>query len=197
MGQEYSFEVVEKAEQLYCVDGQTFDAVATLTGVAPSTLKRWSDKYGWPEKKEQIRQAMASIRTNTILLRAKLIENCIQTMNSQDAFAVSAIEGLAQRAAQLVAKGQAAPASPETLRPIRTDEDAIAALQEAVEIRLNSMLGSPQQVNLAGIREMKQVLDLLRDMRAKTAAGSSEPSSTGLTPAAAEEIRRKILGVRS
>lgn len=198
MGQEYSFETVERAEQLYCVDGQTFDAVATLTGIAPSTLKRWSEKYGWPAKKEEIRQALASIRTNTILLRAKLIENCMNTMHAQDAFAVSAIEGLAQRAAQFAAKGQpTAPAQPDAMRPIRTDEDAITALQEAVEIKLNAMLSNQHQVSFAALKEVKQTLDLLRDMRAKLASGSTESSSAGLTPAAAEEIRRKILGVKS
>lgn len=197
MGQEYSFEMIERAEQLYCVDGQTFEAVATLTGVAASTLKRWSEKYGWPAKKEEIRRAMASIRANTIKLRAKLIENCMSTLNAMDAFAVASLEGMAQKAAQLAAKGQAAAqASPEKLRPIRTDEDAIAALEEAVQMRLNSMLSDPQRVSLPALRDIKGVLDLLREMRAKT-AGSADPAYTGLTPEAADEIRRKILGVAS
>jgi len=194
MGQEYSFEVIERAEQLYCVDGQTFEAVATLTGVAASTLKRWAEKYGWPAKKEEIRQAMASIRANTIKLRARLIENCMSTLNAMDAFAVASLEGMAQKAAQLAAKGQAAQASPEKLRPIRTDEDAVAALEEAVQMRLNSILSDPQRVSLPALRDIKGVLDLLREMRAKT-AGSADPASTGLTPEAADEIRRKILGV--
>mgnify|MGYP001385327336 CR=1 FL=1 len=70
MGEGYSFELVERAEQLYCVDGHTFEAVATLTGVAVSTLKRWSERYDWQDKKESIRQAMAVLQIGGSVLDA-------------------------------------------------------------------------------------------------------------------------------
>jgi transposase len=196
MGQEYSMEVVERAEELYCVEGHTFDAVATLTGVAASTLKRWSDRYNWQEKKEEIRQALSSIRANTIKLRAKLIENCLNTLNAQDAFAVSAIEGLAQRATQIALKQPAAPAV-ENLREIKTDEDAITALEEAIQIKLNSMLTNPGQVSLASVKEIKTVSEFISGMRAKvskTDAGAGKRK--GLSADAADQLRREILGIK-
>ena len=196
MGQEYSMEVVERAEELYCVEGHTFDAVATLTGVAASTLKRWSDRYNWQKKKEEIRQALSSIRANTIKLRAKLIENCLNTMNAQDAFAVSAIEGLAQRASVIAAKQPAAPAV-ENLREIKSDEDAIAALEEAIQIKLNSMLTNPGQVSLASVKEIKTVSEFISGMRAKvskTDAGAGKRK--GLSADAADQLRREILGIK-
>ncbi|MDX9916033.1 MAG: hypothetical protein RBS49_09090 [Sphaerochaeta sp.] len=189
-------EVVERAEELYCVEGHTFDAVATLTGVAASTLKRWSDRYNWQEKKEEIRQALSSIRANTIKLRAKLIENCLNTLNAQDAFAVSAIEGLAQRATQIALKQPAAPAV-ENLREIKTDEDAITALEEAIQIKLNSMLTNPGQVSLASVKEIKTVSEFISGMRAKvskTDAGAGKRK--GLSADAADQLRREILGIK-
>jgi transposase-like protein len=193
---EYSMEIVERCEQLYCVDGQTFEAVATLTGVAAGTLKRWSAQYGWQEKKEQIRQAFSGIRTNTIILRAKLIENCMNTLNAQDAFAVSAMESLAQRATQAAkSTGAQAPQLPENLREIRSDEDAIAALEEALEIKVNRMLADPGQLNFSAMRDLKQVMDLVRDLKTKRSQ-AGETKSTGLTPQAADRIRRDILGIK-
>jgi hypothetical protein len=199
MGESYSFEVVERAEQLYCVDGQTFEAVSTLTGVAISTLKRWSETYNWQDKKEQIRQAMSSIRSNTILLRAKLIENCLTTMAAKDAFAVASIEGMAMKAAELAAKntGSTAPAL-ENLREIKTDEDAVAALEEAIQIRLNSMLANPAQINLASIKDIKTVGEFLSGMRAKISKSDAEAGKRkGLSAEAADQLRRDILGVKS
>lgn len=201
MGESYSFEVVERAEQLYCVDGQTFDAVATLTGVAASTLKRWSESYGWQEKKEQIRQAMSSIRTNTILLRARLIENCMTTLAAQDAFAVASLESMAMKASELASKSQGAPAAApalENLREIKTDEDAIAALEEAIQIKLNSMLANPGQISLAAVKEVKTVGEFVAAMRAKISKSDAEAGRRkGLSADAANQLRREILGIKN
>lgn len=195
---EYSMEVVERAEELYCVDGQTFEAVATLTGVAASTLKRWSERYGWQDKKEQIRQAMSSIRTNTIRLRARLLENCLTTLKSQDAFAVSAIEGLALRAAAQktdpVLKAESISSPP---REIKTDEDAVAALEEAVSIKVASMLSDPGRITGAAVKEIAQIRATIEDLK-KAASGKTSAESgkrSGLSADAAEQLRRDILGI--
>lgn len=199
MGESYSFEVVERAEQLYCVDGQTFEAVSTLTGVAASTLKRWSEAYGWQEKKEQIRKAMSSIRTNTILLRARLIENCLQTLAAKDAFAVASLENMAMKASELAAKNQSAqPPAIENLREIKTDEDAVAALEEAIQIKLNAMLTNPGQISLASVKEIKTVGEFIAGMRARVSKTDMEAGRRkGLSAEAADQLRREILGVKS
>ena len=192
---EYSMAVVDRAEQLYCVDGASFEAVSSLTGVSVSTLKRWSDRYDWQANKEKIRAAMSSIRSNTVLLRARLIEKCLGSLEAKDAFAVSAIESVAQKAAQIAAKGQEQAVVPESPREIKTDEDAVAALEEAVQLKLNAMLANPGRVSLAGLKEVKSVMDLLRDMRPQT-DDPGKSSGSGLSAEAADEIRRKILGVK-
>lgn len=181
MGESYSFEVVERAEQLYCVEGHTFEQVATLTGVAPSTLKRWAADYGWQEAKERIRKALASIRTNTIMLRARLIENCMETLSAKDAFAVASLEKAALQASELALKRQAsgAVAGDEGLqrREIKTEADAVAALEEAVQIKLNAMLADPSRVNLAAVKDVKQVLDLLKKLKAESGDGADKPKA--------------------
>jgi len=200
MGQEYSMEVVERAEELYCVDGHTFDAVATLTGVAVSTLKRWSERYGWQEKKDEIRQAMSSIRLNKIRLRANLIGNCLTTLNAQDAFAVASMETLALKAAaqarktDSVSQGESA-----SMREIKTDTDAVAALEEAVQMKLNIMLANPGQVRLAAVKEVKETLALLSEMRARVEKHRLEAHATTedkrLDPETLKKVREQIYGV--
>ncbi|MHC1724966.1 MAG: hypothetical protein AB9866_02895 [Syntrophobacteraceae bacterium] len=49
--------------------------VAELTGVPLTTLMRWSGKNGWVEKKSEIGRALIEIRTNTVLLRKRIIES--------------------------------------------------------------------------------------------------------------------------
>jgi len=190
-------ETVERAEELWCVDGLTFEVVAARVGVATSTLKRWADKYGWPAKRNEIRQALASIRVDTIKLRAKLIANCLDSMQAMDAFAVAKMEEVAIKAAELADKrAETAPPATAPMREITSEADAVAALEEAVGLRLNSMLASPDKVTLAALREVKQVLDLLSDMRA--AAGTAAKDGA-LAPergisAATAELLQDVLG---
>ncbi len=198
MGQEYSFEIVDRAEELYCVDGLTFDAVASLTGVAVSTLKRWSEKYGWQEKKEEIRQAMSSIRVNTIRLRARLIENCLTSLAAKDAFAVASLENMAMKAVELAEKRRGGTViGPENLREIRSDEDAVVALEEAIQVKLNSMLVNPGQISLAAVKEIKTVSEYVAGMRANLGKADAEAGKRkGLSADAVDQLRREILGVK-
>ncbi|MHC1725044.1 MAG: hypothetical protein AB9866_03300 [Syntrophobacteraceae bacterium] len=75
MNRQYSAEGVEKAEHLYCCSGHSLRGVAELTGVPLTTLKRWSGKNGWVEKKSEIGRALIEIRTNMVLLRKRIIES--------------------------------------------------------------------------------------------------------------------------
>lgn len=189
-------ETVERAEELWCVDGLTFDEVAARTRVAASTLKRWAEKYGWRIKRDEIRQALASIRADTIRLRAKLISNCLTSMQAMDAFAVAKMEEVAIKAAELADKRAEAAPPAFPMREIATESDAVAALEEAVGLRLNAMLASPDKVTLSALREVKQVLDLLKDMRAAVgAAKDGKPArERGLTAATADQIRAVLGG---
>jgi transposase-like protein len=199
VGQEIPWEDRERAQELYCVDGHTFDQVAAETGIAASTLKRWSGEYDWPGKRAEIRQARADIRANTIRLRAQLIKNCLDAgaPEAMDVFAVAKMEEVAAKAAELAAKGQALQAGRAApLREIRTEADAVAALDEAVALRLNAMLADPGQVSLTGLREIKSVLDLLRDMRATVSSTEKDGQAgdRGLSAATADKLRDLLGG---
>ncbi|MCL4500448.1 MAG: DUF1804 family protein [Deltaproteobacteria bacterium] len=98
---EYSFEVRERAKELYVVDGCTFDQVGAATGVSLSQLKRWSSEEkeweenrwspeeraeneqkgvegkDWPAARKEFRLALGSIRRDSTLLRAKLITQAL------------------------------------------------------------------------------------------------------------------------
>ncbi len=195
-GKEYSMEVVERAEDLHCVDGHTLDQVATITGVSVPTLKRWSVQYDWATKRDNIRRARSAIRTNRVLLHAALIENALKSLNPMDAFAVSSIEGVVQRAAASAMKGQVAQdQAADNYREIRTEADAVAALEEALEIRINKLLSNPDGLNFGSMQDITKALELLNKLKARqpAATGKTQP---GLSEEAAETIRKQILGIK-
>jgi len=139
---------------------------------------------------------MTAIRVDTIRLRAKLINNCLDSMQAMDAFAVAKMEEVAIKAAELADKRAEAAPPPVALREIVTEADAVAALEEAVGLRLNAMLASPDKVTLTALREVKQVLDLLKDMRsaAGEAAKDGAPAKDRGVSAATADRLRAVLG---
>ena len=50
---EYSFEVRDKAEDLYIYDGRTYDEIAQKIGVSLGTIKNWSKQCGWLELRKK------------------------------------------------------------------------------------------------------------------------------------------------
>lgn len=186
---EYSFEIVERAEELYCVDGLTYDQVASEMGIAQSTLKRWGKKYNWAAKREEIRQALSSIRVNKIKLRAELIKNCLETLAPMDAFAVAKIEDIAIKAQELK---QETPKEVK-IREIKTREDAVAALSEAIEIRLNQLLSLPEQLDFKALKDLRQAIELVEEMKPDK---DGKIKKQGLTPEMADQFRKQILGIQ-
>lgn len=108
-----------------------------------------------------------------------------------DAFAVSSIEGVVQRAAQLAAKGQARDTQPQTMREIKTETEAICALEEAVEIKINRLLADPAGLNFSAMQDITKALDLIAKMKAKQAQDGDGPKI--LDAAKLKEIRERYL----
>ncbi len=73
----YRMDAVEQAEELYCVRRKSFDSISKEVGIAASTLKRWSAKYGWQERKRLLRKSAATLRVRTIIALAELIKDAI------------------------------------------------------------------------------------------------------------------------
>ncbi len=174
MGEEISWEIRQRAEELYVEAGLTYEQVAAKTGVSVSQLKRWGrgnpdlDLPSWPERRRRYRQALADIRRDTVLLRQRLIKKALDSLNPQDVFAISSIEAVAARAAKkdmVEEKLSSSISSPETA--IKTPEDAIDALQTVIEKKINILLTKPQAMSLAAVKDIKQAIELVEKMKAK------------------------------
>ena len=98
MGREYPTDTLWRAQELYCVDRLSFAQVAEATGVSATTLKNWSEKYGWRTKREEIARAESEIRVNIIKGRQKALEQLLVATDAKEAapmaFAVSSLESL-------------------------------------------------------------------------------------------------------
>jgi hypothetical protein len=198
MGWEHDPETVWRAQELYCVDRLSYDQVSEKTGVAASTLKRWSEKYGWREKREEIALAESEIRADFVKARSRMLKKLIVDQGAQDAFAVASLENLAlakEKAAREGAGEKARRAMP--LREIKTTEDAVSALGEAVEAKLNMMLSDPGQVDFKSIKELRQAMEMISQMRAQTNADGRESArANGLSVESANAFRKQILGIQ-
>jgi transposase-like protein len=197
MGKEHPPETVFRAQELYCVDRLTFAQAAQAVGVAESTLKRWSETYGWQAKRSEVAQAEMDIRADFVLARSRMLKALLESKDAQTGFAVASLEGLAMKQAEALRQGRqvenAAAAAARPLREIKTDADAVSALEEALSIRLNQILADPARVDLKTVRELQQAIDLVQGMRKGAAKG--EQRKKGLSPEMAEAVRSQILGV--
>lgn len=234
MAKEISWDIREQAEELYIVDGKTFDEVAEITGVSVAQLKRWGagtarglrsevggqrardqkseiegqegqenrDQEGqevgipsWSERKREYRSAFANIKRDTVLLRKRLISKALNSLDPQDVYAISSLESTALKVQQASGSDMPAVGSIEK-RTIKTPQDAVDALGDVVEGKINGMLTKPGTISLAGIKEMKQALELIEKMKTKYKPEvGKDAKSRGLSAEHAEEIRKKILGV--
>jgi hypothetical protein len=123
VAKEISWEIREQAEELYIVDGKTFDEVAELTGVSVAQLKRWGagrdggqrsevgdqeeqrdggqrSEVGipsWSERKKEYRQQFADIHRDTTKLRQKLLRQALNTLDPQQVYAAVRLEMMAAR----------------------------------------------------------------------------------------------------
>lgn len=93
----YPWEVRERAEELYVVDGKTYEEVSAATGVSVTQIQRWAAEGGWQEKRRELRQALGEIRRNTVLLRKKLLSEALEKLDPQIVYAVTRLETSAVR----------------------------------------------------------------------------------------------------
>lgn len=199
MGREHPPETVFRAQELYCVDRMTFAQVAQATGVAESTLKRWSDTYSWQAKRNEIAQAEAEIRADFVLARSKMLKALIESKDAQTGFAVASLEGLALKQAEAIRQGRQAESiatvAVKPLREIKSQADIVDALEEALNLRTARILSDPSLVDLKTVRELQQAIELVQGLRKGADKGAKRQK--GLTPETAESMRRQILGVQS
>jgi len=189
----YSFAKRDQAEELYVEQDLTYEQVSERLGVAVPTLKQWSKKYDWTEKRLDYRNAGASLKASLIKLRQSMIEKAIRSLKPQDVFAVSSIVN----AMKTVASVQAAEDEEAAFEPreIRTAGDAIDALQEAINRKLQRMLGRPEIVDLKAVKEVKEAMTMVDDMKKSTEAAPEEGRKKKLDPEVLRAIREEVYGL--
>ena len=102
MGKEISWEIREEAEQLYIIEGKTYDEVSELTGVSVAQLQRWGTGNedgiaSWSERKKEYRTTLSNIQRDTVLLRKEMMRQALSSLNPQDLYAVIKLETMAAR----------------------------------------------------------------------------------------------------
>ena len=200
MPEGYSYEIRETAKDLFVTEGMTYDQVAERTGVSVSQLKRWGADENWTGARKEYRDALSSIKRDTVRLRASLLRTALESGGDpQSVYAFTAVEKIfAARERGGSADAQAV--MPERMREITTPAEAVAALTEVVEIKLNRMLAQPETLQLAQLKDIKQTMELISQMKDKydpDAVEEDGQAKGGLSDEAADMIRREILGVKT
>jgi transposase-like protein len=97
MGREIEWEIRERAEELYIVDGLTFEEVARETDISVSQLKAWSTAERWREKRNEYRDARKNVRSTVMQLRQQLAKDALANPDPQKIFAFIRLETLAEK----------------------------------------------------------------------------------------------------
>ncbi len=182
---------MEKAEHLYFCSGHSLKGVAELTGIPLTTLKRWSGKNGWVEKKSEFGRALIEIRTNRVLLRRRMIEKCLESLDVREAVAVLSMESLAGKEEHAAGSGE--PLAPVGLsRKGKDRKDAAAMLEEACRLGVNILAAYPCRIKSSTVKGLREAMALADEM--KKGPHGQEPRK-GLSDETVQEIRRKILGI--
>ncbi|MBW2091582.1 MAG: hypothetical protein JRI34_05600 [Deltaproteobacteria bacterium] len=184
------FEVYERAEELYIVDGLTLDQVAKAVGASPHTIEKWSAENGWKEARREYRQALGDIKRKTVLLRKKLVTQAMNSLDPQHVYAFARLEAVASQPQIRQASNMAG-----EMREIRTAQDAVDALQEALERKLNLMLAQPGEISLKAMKDMKGAMGLMDEIRSKYADKPETTKLKALDEEQAKFWREKVLGV--
>lgn len=170
---------VFEAQDLFVLDGLSYEAVSKSTGIPMSTLKRWGKKFSWQAKRSELRQAESDARSDTIRLRARLVRDCLaaEKVKAFDVFAVAKMEEAAREAERLQLEKRSLLAFDQ--QAIDLDSlsatDAVAALEKAIVSKIATMLTDPARLELKNVGEVRRALELVLAAReADEKAGSGK-----------------------
>ena len=95
MASEIPWELREEAEELYIIEGLTYDDAAKKTGISVQTLKKWGAAEGWADRRREYRGTRRQIEEKTNKLRIKLIDDALGgTVDAQAVYAFARVERL-------------------------------------------------------------------------------------------------------
>ena len=93
---EYSFEVRDKAEELYVEHGLTYDELAEKLGVARNTLISWGAQGHWKERRKDYLEAKRTLKQSLMSLRVAMMKKAAESKNTDDIYAMVKLERLVQ-----------------------------------------------------------------------------------------------------
>lgn len=188
----------EAAEDLYVVDGFTLEAIAARLapdGPSVTSLSNWKQEGEWDRRRSEWAAAQAGIKRDSLLLRMKLIANALEAGKPQAVYAFCTLEATLARINDRGSQAGTPVPLGDTVRQIKTPQEAVTVLNEVVELKLNAMLTQPELLTLPGIKDVKQCLELIDNLKAKYHPDEASGVTPGLSDEAAEQIRSQILGI--
>lgn len=188
------FELHQQAYELAVLEGLTLDQVAERTGIPRRTIAQWSSSEGWVADREEYRRAQGEIRRDLVLYRMKLLKQGMRSLDPQHAYAWATVESAARKG--MAGGVEADKGEPVMEREIRTAQDAVEALQEAVEIKINRMLTNPGELKFSAIKDMRSALSMVEELKRTYDTAGEEEARKSLNKEEALFWREKILGVK-
>ena len=196
MAESYSWDIRENAEELFIIDGMTYEEVAERTGVSVSQLKVWGTESdpGWTARRREYRSAQSSIRRGVVLAKAKLIESVIKTEDAQKAYAFSALVN-SGRALEDEARARASErdAVVPDIAAMTEPVDMVAALEQALTRKALLLSTSPGGLTLQAIKELQQGMELLEKLRQMAVVTEEDAGVQGASVGTIEQMRAAIL----
>lgn len=187
---------------MYCADHLIMEQVrealvAELGDDAPamSTLWRWSNKYDWFTKRDEIAKALADIAADTVLARAKMLRQVVDTGDPQCAFGVASLESLALKQAEAKKAGRVLEAQEAAAEQFREDgepKDMVAALRDAVTMKLDAMLLDSAAFSIKDIKAVKEGFELLGEIERQLGSGRAEDVAEESKSEARRAIRNML-----
>ena len=183
--------------------------------ISRQSLHEWKEKYDWEARaaRTEAETMMMADATSDDAILAPLLKQkekyeayfdgmAVGKVDNQSVYGYNAILktilDIRQKIEDRKKEGQTdQPAGAGIV--IKTPEDAIAALQAAVENKLNAMLSQTGSVSLKGVQEMEKALVMIEKMKAKYNLADSQSEKIGnrLDTAKIKEVIESIYAVVS
>ena len=179
--------------------------------ISRQSVTTWAAKYGWHDRAARAEAEEKALDQSTAvdsllafsLKQKKKYEEYFETLSvgQIDNGAVYAYNSILKTILEIRDKTDAGltveTPGPADTRTINTPQDAVAALKEAVERKLNAMLASPDSINMRSVQETEKALALIEKMQTKyrTETAKKETATDEDKKRLINEVD-KILGVK-
>ena len=188
----HPMEIRHHAENLFIEKGLSFKQAAEVAGVSERQLRTWAKAYRWKEKRLEYREASGAMERNLTLLRSRMVVKALETLDPKAACAVARLEASAS-GGKVPVDPPGLPSEEEETNPDKSPKETILALQGVIDRKVRQAHNRPETLTADGIRDLRDGLELIERLKRTYRCDDGKPK--GLSVEAAEEIRRKILGI--